>query len=387
MSLILDLLLVTGAIHFGVPLSYFAYLRKRVDEPWQLKLDPDYVLQTTVMIPTFEESALIEGKLENIKAQNFPREKLEVLVIDSGSKDGTLELLNNWAALNQDIEMRVVTEPCRMGKSHALNTGLDEVASEVVVVTEPDSLWTEDSLKTAVSYFSDAHVGAVTGIKRPFARDPQEKTVIESAYRTYYNLVRVAESKIDSTAVFQGEFAAYRTDLLKLIGGFPTNIGADDSYAATTLALHGFRAIAVPDVIVHELTPVSRLGYLEWKKRRALHLIQSFRKLAPKVWKARPSLRRIFFTEFYLHVVNPWLLLVAAITFPISILIEGFSFYHLGILAAIAVALLSTKGRDALRMWFAEQIILVYASLSGLFSSQLIWPKIEELRSDSLHEK
>jgi biofilm PGA synthesis N-glycosyltransferase PgaC len=257
------------------------------------------------------------------------------------------------------------------------------VTSEVVVLTEPDSLWARDSLKTAVSYFSDAHIAAVTGIKEPFARDPREKTVVESSYRTYYNLVRVAESKIDSTPVFHGELSAFRTDLLETIGGFPTNVGADDSYTATTLALRGFRSIAVPEIIVYELTPVSRLGYLEWKKRRAVHLIQSFRKLAATLWKARPSLRRVFFAEFFLHVVNPWLLLAAAIAFPISILTDGLSFYHLAILSVIAVVLTSETGRNALKMWVTEQVILVYASLSGLFSNQLIWPKIQELRSDS----
>lgn len=378
---IIELVLLVGAIHFLVPLGYYAYLKRLVNRTWNLALDTGYTPRTTVVIPTFDESAIIEARLDNIKAQSMPKEKLDVVVIDSGSRDRTSEIVDEWRLKNHDLKVSLITEPTRRGKAEALNVALQATVSDIVVLTDADAMWTEEALRKAIYYFSDRRVGAVTGVKEPVSVVPEKRGKLESVYRRFYNVVRVGESKIHSTPIFNGELAAFKTDQLKAIGGFQGKIGADDSHAATLLALKGFRAIAVPEVVVFELAPKSWLGYLKWKKRRALHLLQHFRIVTSKLGTAPRELRKILLTEAFLHILNPWLLLAALAGYALSIVVEGLSIYHLAIGMLFGTTVLSERTRDPARTWFVEQLILAYAAVNSLFTSELVWPKIDELRT------
>jgi len=66
--------------------------------------------------------------------------------------------------------------------------------------------------------------------------------VLRRGYRDFYNIVRLGESKKFSTPVFHGELAAFRKSLLQELGGFPTDIGADDSHVATLIASKGLQS-------------------------------------------------------------------------------------------------------------------------------------------------
>jgi len=374
-----------GAIHFATPLAYYMHLRRYLRRSWNLQLDSSYIPKTTVMIPTFNESGLIEARLDNIKMQLFPKEKLDVIVIDSGSTDGTAERVKSWSTENPDLKITLIREPVRKGKAQALNSGLGQATGDVVVMTDADARWDKVSLRNAVSYFSDTKVGAVTGIKEPIFQSGGGKS-IELAYRRSYNAVRIAESKIHSTPIFNGELSAFKKDLLDEIGGFQTSIGADDSHAAALVSLSGFRSIAVPDVPVFEFAPNSWFGYVKWKKRRALHLIQHFKAIARRIRAAPPRFRSILEIEIFLHVLNPWFLVAAVASFAASVLTMGFSLYHLTLILSLGATQFAGGSRKALRTWVVDQLILVYASVSGLFSSELVWPKIQELRTPTKSE-
>jgi len=127
----------------------------------------------------------------------------------------------------------------------------------------------------------------------------------------FYNVVRLAESKMHSTPVFHGELYAFRRELLLGIGGFPTSLGADDSHTATRIALAGYRSIAVDNAWCIEEVP-SR-GYNTWRSRRAQHLVQHFAATFRSLPGAKGVLKRILIAETYLHLVNSWILVMAAI--------------------------------------------------------------------------
>ena len=115
--------------------------------------------------------------------------------------------------------------------------------------------------------------------------------------------MRVAESNIYSTPVFHGELVAFKKNLLEEVGGFPTDIGADDSHTATLVALKGHRAVVTRDLVCTEAVP--RKGYHTWRVRRAQHLIQHFAKTAKQPPKAPKRFKLVLATETFLHLVNP----------------------------------------------------------------------------------
>jgi len=296
--------------HFCIPLAYYCYLRSRwLSRPWGIRRDPGYRPRVSVVIPTYNEAKLIQRKLDNVVEQDYPRELLEIVVVDSASSDGTADVVRKWIGSRGDVRVTLVEEPARRGKGYALNTVLRYVSGDIVVITDADSLWpSRDVLVNAVSWFADPSVGAVTCIKSPVDKG---FAGVEQGYREFYNVVRLGESKKFSTPVFHGELAAFRRGLLLELGGFPIDIGADDSYTATLIALKGYRAIAVDNALCVELVP--RKGYHVWRIRRAQHLVQHFAKVSKHLFRAPKEFRYILLAEAYLHLVNPWLLPVSVV--------------------------------------------------------------------------
>jgi cellulose synthase/poly-beta-1,6-N-acetylglucosamine synthase-like glycosyltransferase len=361
-------------LHFGAPLAYYCYLRaKWLRKPWGVRRDPGYKPKVSIIVPTYNEAALIESKLDDIAGQDYPRELMEVIVVDSASTDGTPEKVEEWARRNPGLKLVLIREPARRGKAFALNNALRYAAGEVVVITDVDSLWPDrETLKKAVMWFADPLVGAVSCLKRPVGSGVRG---VEEGYRRYYNVLRVAESKAFSTPIFHGELAAFRKNLLEKVGGFPTNIGADDSHTATRIALMGYRAIVPEDLWIEELVP--NKDYFWWRVRRAQHLIQHFTKILQEMLKAPKELRKILAAEVFFHIINPYLLLASTILLVISMALAR-SLTALALLV-LGVALLAVK---PYRTWTIQQIFLVTACVRNLWTKELVWKK--QIKTDRI---
>lgn len=367
MTLLEALALGLLATHFGVPLAYYYYAKhKWLPKPWNIKVDPNYTPRVTIIIPTYNEANLIEEKLNDVYRQEYPRDKLEVIVVDSASTDGTPEKVRAWIKQHPDLQVKLIEEPVRRGKANALNEALDHSTGEVVVITDVDAKWqSENSLKEAVKWLSDPHVGAVSCLKKPANPD---KTNIESGYREYYNIMRLAESKAWATPIFHGELATYKKDLLLRIGGFPLDIGADDSYTASKIASMGYRSITPETLWCTEKTPSKE--YHKWRIRRAQHLIQHFTKIMSMKPKTPRQFRPIIYVESYLHLINPWILLAAIILLSTSVIAGNYLLAT--VIAILGFILLLFK---PFKVWITTQIYLIIASIRNIWTKEIIWEK------------
>ncbi|MEM0001026.1 MAG: glycosyltransferase [Desulfurococcaceae archaeon] len=104
----LEILGLTLALaHFTVPLAYYAYAKlKWLKKPWNLGVDENYKPKVTVIIPTYNEAKFIEKKLDNVYEQDYPKELVEILVVDSASTDGTPRLVEEWSRRHNDVMLR-----------------------------------------------------------------------------------------------------------------------------------------------------------------------------------------------------------------------------------------------------------------------------------------
>ena len=370
------LALALALTHFSFPLLYYLYLRSRwLNKPWDIKKDPSYRPRVTIIVPTYNEADLIESKLDNIFEQDYPKDLMSIIVVDSASTDGTLDIVERWRNKHPDARLVIIRENVRRGKAYALNNALKHVDGEIIVITDADSRWaSKDVLSKTVSWLSDPNVGAVTCVKRPEKKGPLD---IEAGYRDFYNIVRIGESKKWSTPIFHGELAAYKKDLLIEIGGFPLDIGADDSHSATLITLRKKRSVATEDVECIEIVPEKE--YEMWRIRRAQHLVQHFIKTMRYIRSAPKRFRSILFIETWLHLINPWLLLVAT-----SLLLYRASEGSLraSIILVIGLILLIYK---PFRTWIATQIYLIVGMIKNIFSREIIWRKLVKNIRDNIY--
>lgn len=355
-------------VHFGTPLAYYAYLRRVMERPWGIRLDDNYRPSMAVILPTFNESDIIEKRLDNIKQQEYPRELVEVIVVDSSS-DETADIVKNWSKTNNDLCLKLVKQNDLKGKLHAMDMAIQKVSSNcrVAVFTDADAFWEPKALSKAARYFADLAVGALTAcIRYGNAKDK----LLENTYRDYHNFIHIAESKVHSTPVHNGPFVAVRMDLIREVG-LPLFDGSDDSAFGSFVALRGYRALQVDDITVEE---PFRGNQVLRKIRRAQHLLLIFKRIKSyteerKLYR-KSSFDRIWKLEWWLTILNPWLLLFGTGFLLFDVLLSR-SLIGLTLLIVGLASLLS----KTFRMWVFQQFYLIVAAIRNLWTKETMWRK------------
>jgi len=264
------LVILLLSIHFSIPLIYHWYLKTRwFNRVWNIKTDESFRPSVAVIVPTYNEGELLEKRLTNIYEQRYPQELIEIIVTDSASTDGTLTAVDNWFKKHSEANLKVIKEVTRKGKASAVSKALKCTSSPVVIIGDADSLWDKNAIRNTVKYFADPSIGALTASLRYCSGKGSD---IENNYRRFYNLQRVAESKIHSTPIHSGVLQAIRKELIEE-QGLSSYANSEDCAIASYIAFEGYRAIQTDDVWAYE--PL-RGSHLKTKIRRARHNILNF---------------------------------------------------------------------------------------------------------------
>lgn len=314
-------------------------------------LDLDNYPLVSIIIPTYNEEKTIEEKIKDILRQDYEKDKMEIIVVDSASNDNTVNIAKK-------LNVKVFQQSERRGKANALNYALKNVNGDIVIITDADSSWeTLDTIKKAVIYLKK--FGGVTCIKKV------RNNSIESTYRDLYNVLRLGESCIYSTPIAHGEFLAFRRGLIE---SFNEEIGADDSSSSHEISLKGERFVAVNDIICSELVP--KEGYIHWRIRRAKHLIQHFSRAIRDINKVKDKgYKKILIIEYYIHLINPWLLIIALSLDLISSFLGNI--ISLFLIFAFFISLLSSQ----IRTWVIMQFLLAISQIKNFFNKEIVWKK------------
>lgn len=375
-QILVTIWIILGLIHIGIPLAYFGVMRRVASSrDYGLKMSTEWEPNVSIIIPTYNERTVIEKKLRNLAETDYPPSKIEVVVVDSASPDGTA--LEARKALRETRFKGVVLEETeRKGKASGLNIGLKRASGELVCISDAECLWQRESLRNAVKYLSDPSVGSVSGVHGGQALSSNLSTTMENSYRSIYRSVRIGESKLHSTPVAEGEIQIFRRADLP---GFDPRIGGDDTNAALTMVEKGLRAISAEDAIFFEPTPPVLAARFRQKIRRGQHVIQAFlghRRLF--TGRSTPA-GNIFPMEFFLYIVNPILFLpFAALTIWVVAIFPLVLFLAL---AGIVVIVLLPSLRQTGATYLGNNMIMLaalYQEAKG--NKQLTWEKIGENR-------
>jgi cellulose synthase/poly-beta-1,6-N-acetylglucosamine synthase-like glycosyltransferase len=371
-QLLLLLFIVLLSIFLGIYLTYFFYLWKFAKVPWRLNIEKNFWPKVSVLVPVHNEERIIESKLENIKGVVYPREKMEVFVVDDASEDKTLEKVRCFMENNSDFKLHIVEQNPHLGKSTALNRALEFCNGDVIVVSDADTSWPSDILLKALPYLSDPCVGAVTG--RGVNRNTFESWVTrgENIYLRLTSLLRLGESKIHSTIKFEGGFCAYKRGAFKK---FDCETGSDDSGTALEVVQNGFRAIMVPEAVFYTDFPTKIRDKFKIKVRRANQLISLWAKCFKLMLKRKLRLpKRIAVPEIMLFVFSPIILIALIATVLVTLALFPLSPFSITIMLSIVSLLVFV--RHAFLELLLDNLILFYALITFLLGRRFIaWEK------------
>lgn len=200
----------------------------------------------SLLIPAYNEGDVIERKIRNSLALDYPPDRLEIVVASDGSKDDTAEVAQRLA---DGSRVRVLAFPFNRGKIPALNASIPELRGEIVVFSDAAAMLYADSVRTLVENFADPEVGAVSGLYKVVKADEVNIGKSEDFYWRYETFLKVQESQIASTLGGHGHLNAIRKDLYP----YPPPGTINDDYVIPVSVLSkGYRAVYEPKAVVYE---------------------------------------------------------------------------------------------------------------------------------------
>ncbi|MEM3551594.1 MAG: glycosyltransferase [Candidatus Bathyarchaeia archaeon] len=313
MLIVIVLWLISAFLSLGFLGLNYLWSRKMANKQWNVKVDKSFQPKISIMVPTYNEEQTITYKIRNLTKLEYPKDRIQIIFVDGCSTDLTVEKIKAFIQNANDMNIRLIVENKRMGKSASLNIALKNCDENIIIISDADCFWPSTILKKAIPYMADPKVGAVSGPKKLLNASVSYVTRSESSYLETLNLMRYGESKFFSTLLFEGGFGAFKREVLESFD--PYNTGSDDCGTVIRVIEKNFRAIMVPEAEFYTFFPKTLSGKFEMKVRRAGQLIRVFKKYALVLLRGRvKSGRWIIVKNLLTYFLAPFAFLAFIIT-------------------------------------------------------------------------
>lgn len=169
----------------------------------------NYQPKVSLLISAYNEEWIIRDKVINALSLEYPKDKLEIIVVSDASEDNTDKYVREFSTNG----VRVIRQEERRGKTAALNLAVPETKGEIIIFSDANSFYDKKSISKLVSHFADPNIGLVSGSTKYFSA--QGDRIMESA-NLYTRLERVTkrlESRLGSCVGADGAIFAIRKEL------------------------------------------------------------------------------------------------------------------------------------------------------------------------------
>jgi len=209
----------------------------------------------SVLIPMHNEERVAASILDLLIETDFPKSRLEIIPINDHSTDKTMEILDGYASRYPYIKP-VHRHEGRRGKPAALNDALKLAGGEVVVVFDADYLPPKGILRDIAVSFKDPEVGAVMGRVIPEnSRRNLLTRLIDLERSGGYQVDQQARYNLRLIPQYGGTVGGFRREVVSFLGGFDSNILAEDTELTFKLLINGWKVIYANRVECYEEVP------------------------------------------------------------------------------------------------------------------------------------
>jgi cellulose synthase/poly-beta-1,6-N-acetylglucosamine synthase-like glycosyltransferase len=277
-------------------------LRRVIHRP---VLKAPYEPFVSLIVPAYNEEAVIERKIQNSLAVDYPPEKLEVLIASDGSKDATAALARKH---HDGCRVRVFDYKENRGKIRTLNATVEKARGEILVFSDASAVLYPDSLRLLMMNFADPKVGAASGRYTIVKPDDVGIGKSEDFYWKYETFLKMNESEVASTLGGHGQLNAIRKELYP----FPSpDIINDDYVIPASVLKKRYRAVYEPKAVVfeeaHEMTGFNR------RVRIMAGNIQQIREIKGVIRPFRPLPLFFFLSHKVARLIVPFGMVAALI--------------------------------------------------------------------------
>lgn len=243
----------------------------------------------TVIVAARNEQAGIAETIRHLGQGDYAG-PVTVILADNGSTDDTCAVARR-AADEFGVELQIVHEP-RPGKSHALNTALEQVTTPYVITVDADTLLHPEALRRLVSRLESAPIDTVAVAGAVLVRNSRTNLLTRMQEWDYYlgiAGVKRMQGLYQSTLVAQGAFSLYVTDKVRQVGGWPDAIG-EDIVVTWRLMQEGERVLFEPTSVAFTDAPTRVSHFMRQRARWARGMFEGLRAVPP--WRQSRVLTR-----------------------------------------------------------------------------------------------
>jgi len=233
-----------GIFSSSIYLLTFYENKEKISSPVAKKL-----LKSSIIVPAFNEEGRIKRTVESILNLNYPKELLEIILVDDGSTDNTLNEMMNFASGN----IRVLHKK-NGGKASALNLGMKKSSGEIIVSLDADSFVDKDALIRMMGHFENEKCMAVT----PSMKIWDPKTILQKIQYVEFMFgifLRKMSAFLGCINVTPGPFSAYRKSFFQKYGGYDEDNLTEDIEIALRIQANNFVIENSPDAYSYTLGP------------------------------------------------------------------------------------------------------------------------------------
>lgn len=206
----------------------------------------------TVTIPALNEENSICATLQSVLNLDYPKHKLEIIVINDGSTDNTKAIVENM--MKTDSRIKLINHTINKGKGESMNEALAMAKGTFFTCLDADSFIKNDALKIMLPYFDEPKVGVVL----PLMKVKNPTTILEKIQWCEYLLnmfYKKIMSTIDCVHVAPGPFSIYRKKLIKKLGGFAEKNITEDFEISLRLQKNHYKIVQLFNTEVFTIVP------------------------------------------------------------------------------------------------------------------------------------
>lgn len=351
-------------------------------------INPEYVPSVSIIIPCFNEEKWIHRTIISCMNQDYPVDKLEVIVVDDCSTDRSAEKIEEVVTMIHEEVQRYETRkrlffyrmPENGGKRQALVEGVKRAKHELVVFVDSDSFLEPTAIKYLVQPFQDPKVGGAAG-----------RTEVENKYTNFYTkmqavryyisfrIMKAAESYFDSVTCLSGPLSCYRKELVlkhadawlnQTFLGHPATFGDDRSM--TNFVLRSHRTVYQDSAICSTIVPSSRKVFLKQQMRWKRSWLRESLSAGSFIWKKEPFMALFFYIGVLVPLAAPIVVLYNLVYVP---LVEGIfpGVFLLGLFMMASLMSLAHLFFKRSKLWYFGFVFCLFYEFVLLWQMPVAW--------------
>ena len=221
-------------VGYGLILYLLVFIKRLAIKAKPLAdITDDCLPEVTLMVCAYNEEDIISEKMSNIHSLDYPADRLHLVWVTDGSTDNTNSILSAYP------DVKIVFSPERRGKSAALKHGIKEVSTEIVMMTDANTMLNPGAVREIVRLMQNPKVGCVSGEKKVKAKsDSDEAAQGEGLYWKYESTLKRLDSELYSAMGAAGELCVIRRQLMTDI---PDDTLLDDFVISMEIVRMGYK--------------------------------------------------------------------------------------------------------------------------------------------------